>query len=284
MKVLPFVIPKPEHNALIYQVDKEKQFYDKLHQHEEIQLSYILEGYGTLVVGDAIHQYSEGDFIVIGSNLPHVFKSDSNSPTDSHMSSLFFTKSSFGNNFFELGEFENIKPFFETSKYGFKIIDHKADAYNLYSKLEKASKLKRFIILLELLDITLRSEIHILSSLSYKKSYSDHEGERMRKVFEHTLNSYKRPISLAEISEIATMTKHAFCKYFKKRTNKTYIQFVNELRVQNACRLLLEKRELSIAEIADLSGFGTISNFNKQFLKLKKSSPSDYKKLKERIS
>ena len=76
MKVLPFQIPKPEHDALIYQEDKEVVFYDKFHQHKEIQVSFIAAGEGTLIVGDTINYYKKGDVLAIGSNLPHVFKSD----------------------------------------------------------------------------------------------------------------------------------------------------------------------------------------------------------------
>jgi len=100
MKVLPFQIPKPEHDALIYQEDKETVFYDKFHQHEEIQVSYIAEGEGTLVVGDTINYYKKGDVLAIGSNLPHVFKSDTSFKTQSEMLSLFFSIDAFGASFF----------------------------------------------------------------------------------------------------------------------------------------------------------------------------------------
>ena len=88
-------------------------FYNKLHQHEETQISYIEKGEGTLLVGDTITQYQKGDILVIGSNLPHVFRSDTNSEESSVMISLFFTNNSFGKDFFELPTFKTIQPFFE---------------------------------------------------------------------------------------------------------------------------------------------------------------------------
>jgi len=84
MKVLPFKIPKPEQDALIFQIDAAESFYDKLHQHEEIQLSFIVEGEGTLVVGDTVNDYAKEDILIIGSNIPHVFKSDSKTCEKSH--------------------------------------------------------------------------------------------------------------------------------------------------------------------------------------------------------
>ena len=106
MKVLPFKIPKPENKAFIYQEDHEMYFYDKLHQHEEIQISLIVNGEGTLVIGDSVTIYKTNDILVIGSNLPHVFKSEIPPTSKSHMLSLFFTKKSFGEHFFELDELQ----------------------------------------------------------------------------------------------------------------------------------------------------------------------------------
>ena len=94
MKVYPFKIPKPELDALIFQEDMDSAFYDQLHEHEEIQISIIIEGQGTLIVGDTVHDYKKDDVLIIGSRLPHVFKSDLISQNSSHMLTLFFTKNS----------------------------------------------------------------------------------------------------------------------------------------------------------------------------------------------
>ena len=280
MKVLPFVIPKPDKSGLIYQVDKVDIFYDKLHQHEEIQLSYIVKGRGTLVVGDTINNYNENDVLVIGGNIPHVFKSDKDSQ-ESHMLTLFFTEESFGEDFFSLEELKGVRPFFERSKYGFKPLSHIEEMKRLFLQLEGVSKLKRFIILLQLLNFMVKSDYKGLSSFVYDKRYSLVEGDRMRNVFEFTLNNYSEDISLEAVSKVANMTNNAFCKYFKKRTNKTYIQFLNEFRVEQASKLLSEKSDLSIAEIAYMSGFRNISNFNRVFKGIKDIVPSLYKQKPE---
>ena len=277
MKILPFKIPKPEEDGLVFQIDFTTLFYDKLHQHEEIQVSLIIEGEGTLVIGDSINQFGKGDILIIGSNLPHVFKNDDKTATVSHMYSLFFTKTSFGNRFFELEELKELQPFFKRSKHGFKITSHIKLIKEHFFKLEEATKFKRFIILLELLKIASKSQYKSLSSFIYEKKYSDNEGYRMRNVFEFTMNNFDKDITLNTIAEIANMTKNAFCKYFKKRTNKTYIQFLNELRIEHACKLLLANNDFSIIEVAEASGFKNISNFNRQFKTLKKINPSEYK-------
>lgn len=280
MKVLPFKIPKPEKDALIFQIDKTEAFYDKLHQHEEIQLSFIVAGEGTLIVGDTVNYYSAEDILVIGSNIPHIFKSDTKASETSHMLSLFFTKESFGETFFELEELKGLQKFFKRTIHGFKITSKQKQIETLFLALERASKLDRFILLLQLLKSISKANYKSLSSFIYDKKYSDNEGFRMRNVFEYTMNNFEKEITLSTISDVAHMTKNAFCKYFKKRTNKTYFQFLNELRIEHACKLLLAENGYSTAEIAELSGYNNISNFNRQFKTVKGKSPSQFKRSK----
>ena len=278
MKVLPFKIPKPEQNAIVFQIDHDEIFYDKLHQHEEIQLSLIVEGEGTLIVGDTINHYSKGDILVIGSNLPHVFKSDVNASKVSHMFTLFFTKSSFGASFFEFEELKELQVFFKRSKHGFKVTSKHKAIKDLFFKLEKGSKFNRFLILFQLLKLTSTANYKSLSSFIYDKKITDNEGNRMRNVFEFTMNHFKSEITLDGISEVANMSKNAFCKYFKKRTNKTYFSFLNELRIEYASKLLASNNEFTIAEISELSGYNNLSNFNRQFQIHKRQKPSEFKK------
>lgn len=277
MKVLPFQIPKPENDALVFQEDIEYVFYDKLHQHDEIQISLIIEGEGTLIVGDTINDYTKGDLLVFGSNLPHVFKSSPQVHKKSRMVTLFFTKSAFGDGFFNLEELREVRAFFKTIENGFKITAN--DKLNaLFLSLKSSTKLQRFIKLLEILKITSRCKRKPLSSFVYEKKYSDIEGKRMRDIMEYTMNSYDKELTLDSVAMVAAMTKNAFCKYFKKRTNKTYFRFLNELRIENASKLLLSNEDYSIAEIANMSGFNNISNFNRKFKLIKGITPSGFKK------
>jgi AraC-like DNA-binding protein len=194
------------------------------------------------------------------------------------MLSLFFTKNSFGPNFFLLPELSEIKPFFKRCKHGFRVTSKQKQIRELFLRIEHESKLNQLIGLFEILKLTSSCSYSSLSSFIYNKAYSNNEGERMRNVFEYTMNNYQQHISLDSVSEVANMTKNAFCKYFKKRTNKTYIQFLNELRVEHATKLLQNNTDLSVAEIAEKSGFNNISNFNRQFKLKKNKSPKTYRK------
>lgn len=279
MKVYPFKIPKPENNALIYQEDIEVVFYDKLHQHNEIQISFIVKGKGTLLVGDSISNYAENDIFVIGSNLPHAFKSDKNTKETSKMLSVFFTEDSFGDDFFKLNEFAELNNFFSKSLQGLRINANKKEIINSFYQLKNASKLERFILFLEILKQISNAESKPLSNFIYSKNYSDVEGKKMRSVFDFTIENAHKTIYLEDVANVANMTKNAFCKYFKRRTNKTYISFLTELRIENACKFLNSKEEISIAEIAFKTGFNNISNFNRKFKEIKKITPLQYRKM-----
>ena len=278
MKVLPFKIPKSKDVSLIYQEDKGEILYDKLHQHEEIQLCAIVKGEGSLVVGDSINEYKSGDILIIGSNIPHVFRSDVSNCNTTFMQTLFFTKTSFGDDFFELGDFTEIQKLFKISENGGIVTDNNQAILTLFSELKKASNLNRFILFLKIINQLLQVDIKPLSTFIYQKKYSDNEGKRMSTIMEFTMSHFQNEITLNNIASIANMTPNAFCRYFKQRTNKTYFQFLIEVRIENSCRLLKNK-DLLITEVSEKSGFKNISNFNRKFKENKGITPSKFRSL-----
>jgi AraC-like DNA-binding protein len=274
MKVLPFKIPKPGQDALIYQEDREWIFYDQLHQHQEIQLSYIANGTGTLVIGDSVCAYGPGDFFVIGSNIPHVFKSDVPAKEASFMRSLFFDRYSFGDDFFDMEETKELEGFFKRSRLGMRARSEETAIRQLMEALSAATKLERLVTLLQILQILSKIDYEVLVSGYRDIQLSSKEGQRLRDVFEYTMKHYQSEISLATIANVANLSKTAFCKYFKKRTNKTYNNFLNAYRVEKAVKELRAQPNRPIAEVAYDCGFGSISNFNKTFKKIKGHTPS----------
>ena len=277
MKVFPFKIPKPIDEHLIIQIDKEPFFYNRLHQHEEIQISYIINGNGKLLVGDSLHQFSSGDIYVIGSNLPHVFKSIAGDE-DAHMLTVFFTDNTFGVDFFDLPYCKDLQSFFKNAASGFKVLSNKNQITQQLLALQTEHKLKRFTLFLELLEQLSYASTEPLSKFIYTKTLSSNEGERLQEIFDFVFKNFQQPILLNDISKMAYMTPNAFCRFFKQRTNKTFFQFLIELRVEHACQLLNSKQELNINMISDLSGFNSISNFNKKFKKIKGLTPTQYQK------
>lgn len=281
VKVLPFKIPKPENNVLIYQVDQGQLFYDRLHQHEEIQISIVLKGEGDLVVGDTINRYGENDIFVIGSNVPHLFRSDSSLSKKSHMLTLFFTKDSFGKFFFDLIEMRELESIFKRIDSGIQLEEHIDVIRKLFLGLEKESHLERFITFLKILKHISKAKTKSLSSFIYAKVYSDDEGERMSNVMNHAISNFNNDITLDEVADIANMTPNAFCRYFKQRTNKTFFQFLLEVRLEHACRLLLKSKDMNVSQISYASGFKNISNFNRKFKEFKGGTPTLYRNVEQ---
>lgn len=275
MKVLPFEIPKNPNTTLIYQEDSGAVFYNKLHQHKEVQVSFIRSGQGTLFIGDNITSFKENDMIVIGSNLPHLFKSSSEASNPSIMQSVFFNMESVQNSFNQLLELTVLNPFFEDCKYGFKITDHDDQFSNCFNQIKEANPFYRIYYFQELLYLATNDAKQILSSKIYKKPLKAEDGLRMQKIIDFTIDNFKNEIRLNEVSSIASMTENAFCRYFKNKTNKSYFDYVNELRVEHACKQLLEE-SISIAEISSLSGFNSPSYFNRVFRKQKHMTPKEY--------
>lgn len=278
MKVLPFKIPKPENVTLYIEHYKGASFYEKLHQHKEIQISLIKEGEGTYIIGDCVGEFKKNDIFVIGENLPHIFKRDNAFVDETEMVTLFFSKKSYGEGFFNLPEFEHFKYFFNDTSLGFKVISDKIKLSLLLSKIKDLSKYKQFTSFLEILNLISKAAHKSLSSMINLKKYAGNEGKRMSDIFQYTMDNFQSEISLQKVSNVANMTPNAFCRYFKQRTNKTFVNFLIDIRIGNACKLLTKNNELNITEISYKSGFNNLANFNRKFKSIKGITPSEYRK------
>jgi len=277
VKVLPFKIPKPKDEALVYQVDRERILYDHLHQHGEIQISYIEKGAGTLIVGDSINEYRAGEILVIGGYTPHVFKSDVTASPETVMYTLFFDVNSFGKDFFRITDLALTRDFFNKSEFGMRVLSRRAAIIKEFVKFPAQNKVEQIATLLMVISHITKSRTAPLSSFVYRKKFSEDEGKRMNDVFKYAMDHFHEPIELEDVADVANMSKNAFCRYFKKRTNKTFFQFLIEIRIENACKLILGKPELSISSISDQCGFNNIANFNRKFKELKGSSPTQFR-------
>lgn len=274
MKVLPFKILKTRDQNLLYQEDRNMILYELLHQHEEIQISLIEKGSGNLLVGDTFTSFKEGDIIVFGKNLPHVLKSEELCS----MVSIFFTKECFGKEFFNLPDLEEISSFLDESDKGILVNSNQEKIKRLFSEFAEASKLSRFQLFLNILEVINNSEKKQLSSFLYNKELSLNEGKRMSLVFDYLMKNVDKEVTLQEVAKVAAMSKNAFCRYFKQRTNKTFFQFLIEIRIERACGLLIKNPDLSVTAVSELCGFKNLSNFNRKFKEIKSVSPKMIKK------
>ncbi len=227
--------------------------------------------------------YEKGNMFVVGSNVPHVFKSAreyyENQKLISHSLSIFFKEDSFGAEFFKLPETKHIGKMLYSFNRGIKIIeDKKCSKYFLGVVNSKGiDRIKKFLDLLN--ELSNCSKVKFLSREKEIIKFNEQSDKRMNEIFSFVLNNYQSEIKLKTISGIANLSEPAFCRYFKKRTRKTFFDFLNELRISEACKLLLNK-DTSISEAAFEVGFNNISNFNRKFKSILGVTPTEYSRRK----
>lgn len=276
MKVYPFTIPKRPDDNIIVQVDQGQQFYNRLHQHQEIQLSYILSGQGRLVIGNNVTTYGPNDLIGIGANLPHLFQSNKDNK-ESHMISLFFLKNCFGTSFFSSKEMGVLNSTFEEFSIGVKLTTDNS-TQDLLKSLPGLSRFEVFMALMRILKICATKEKTLINKKGFISKLSANQGQRLQEVMDFTLRNFDKPIALEEVAEKAHLGRNSFCRFFKQRTNKTYFQFLAEVRIHYATELLIKKQDIPIGEIAIKSGYQSISNFNRQFKSIQGVNAKTYRK------
>ncbi len=281
MKVLPFKIPRNFGEPIVVQHDQQKYLYNTLHQHPELQIIYIRESSGTAVIGGYIGEFHPGDVFVIGSNIPHVFRNDEAyylEETDFQADVIYlFLDDLLPKN--ELLNFAEVHEFFQSAKQGIKLKGRlRMETGDQMNKLLGESSLERFLEVLEILNnLSKSSEYTYLNSEILRQQIDETEGKRLNDVIQYTFVHYAEKITLEEVSQIANMVPSAFCRFFKQRTRKTYFDFLNEIRIRNACKLLLHK-DRTIVEICFQSGFNNLSYFNRKFKDLTGYSPLKYHK------
>ncbi|MFD2248401.1 AraC family transcriptional regulator [Pontibacter ruber] len=259
-------------------------FYNYFHRHKETQVTLILKGEGTLIVGNYTQPFKAGDIYVIGANQPHIFKSDPAyfkelQDDSAHAIHIFFDQSRILNSFIDIPEMEPIQKFLDSTCSGLQLPpEHFDKVCRSIKKISEADKLKRLLYFLKLLQ-HLSNNVRDWKSLSTglpNLSFTESEGIRMNDVYQYTISHYAENITLEKIASVAHITPHAFCKYFKKHTNKTYNTFLNEVRINEACKKIMSGNFDCIASIAYSTGFNSAINFNKVFKKIMGLSPSEY--------
>jgi AraC-like DNA-binding protein len=288
MKVVHFTIPVAKENAVIVQEDNMPHFYNHLHRHNETQITWIIKGEGTLIAGNYMQTFKAGDLYIIGANQPHVFRNDIAYFTKRrkqavHALTIFFNPNGFLQSVLQLPETKTIKKFVDATSFGLQAPTNKLQIITSEMLVVKSAKngyrLSAFIHLLQLLaDI---KNWNTLTSISPENSFSDSEGLRMNSIYQFTLDNYNENIKLKQVADIAFLTPQAFCRYFKKHTRKTYIDFLNEIRINEACKKIVTGNFESIASIAVDTGFNSTANFCRVFKKVTQQSPLQYRKMYE---
>lgn len=286
MKIIPFTIPVSGDQSIIVQEDREPHFYPHLHQHPEIQITWIREGNGNLLVGEQVHRFEAEAVFLIGANQPHLFNSDpayfeGNSTLSIHALTLFFDPIKMGKTLQAIPELSGMNALLSGFDRGIKVSEgSKIRVIELMLWIQAAHTLKRVAFFLELLECLYAEQNPIYLSQKSPFSISESEGQRMSTVFNYLLKHYAEDLELEKVAAQVHLTPPAFCRYFKKHTRKTFTVFLNEIRINAACRMLKEEQQLTVAEVAYSTGFNNIPHFNRTFKRVMGQRPNDWRREK----
>ncbi|WP_020597269.1 AraC family transcriptional regulator [Spirosoma panaciterrae] len=274
------IVPRPLDNAFSIRHDIVPQFGSIWHYHPEIELHYLIKGEGIRFIGDSIGNFQPDDMILMGSNVPHTWKCNIPFSSDYHVEALVlhFHPECLGKEFLNVNETQGISKLFEKAKNGLVIKGSaKEKIKRLMWRMTREMGLNKVVYLLRIYAILLESsECEMLSnSVEYTK-FNQHDGNRMEKVLSFTLQNFRNKILIDDVAQLTNLSVTSFCRYFKMMSNKSYFDFLTEVRLSHACRLLI-KTDLTIASIALDSGFENTSNFYRHFKNVKGITPKEYK-------
>lgn len=257
--------------------------YNIRHYHKELELNYVVKGSGMRFIGDHIEPFTDGDMVLVGSNLPHVWKNDKEffnpkSELKATVINFHFLKDFAGDGWSQLPEFYNIHDMLENSLRGIKILGKtKKRVEKEMIKMFRLKKGDRIIQLIKILNLIAdSSDYQLLASHGFLQTNHAIKNDRIEKVIDYMLKHFSEEISLEDVADMANMNASAFSRYFKRSTNKSFMGFLIEIRIGFACKLLLEDN-YNISEVCYESGFNNQSNFNKQFKIVTGKTPKEYR-------
>ena len=281
----PFLqkLPLPSDSSFVL-VDFDKPYYETpWHFHPEYEIVLVTESSGQRFIGEHIKEYRTGDLCLIGPNVPHLYRShEEYYAPDSELRAksivIHFNDNFLGKDFFEIPEMNHIQALFEKSN---RVLDITGDSNQFISsklyEMFSENPTKRLLSLLEILDNLARSEEYVFLTSGSSFGTNIKDSDRVNKVFEYVMENFKEEIRLSEVADLVSMSETSFSRYFKSRTNKNFTDFLSQIRIAHACKLLVEDK-MGITEICYESGFNNLSNFNRKFKELMNISPSVYQK------
>ncbi|UBM57314.1 AraC family transcriptional regulator [Marinilongibacter aquaticus] len=252
------------------------------HYHPEVEIVYIKDSKGERLVGSSITEFGPGDLCMKGAFVPHCYRNsseyfDGREDLRAASLSLQFTEDFLGPGFMERPENFKLRKLILNAKRGILFKgDIREKVCHKMEMLAAKEGVERIIGILDILGVMSCWEDYTYLSSEPMILTNTQDSDRIQRVFEHVTEQFKQDIKLADVASLAHMSESAFSRYFKKRTQKTFSTFLTEVRIEHACKLL-QKDQLSVSEVSYQSGFNNLSNFNRQFKAVKKTTPLNYR-------
>lgn len=283
MKIMHENIDFPLSSALKVKWREMPHFTYPWHFHREYEIIFVIEGHGISFAADNYEHFKSGDLVLLGSNLPHCWRSDQSYYSENNKKQVKYIVIQFPDNIlqgtiFESPEFQQIKELLARSARGIRF----SSSFSLKAgeriiNLAKSNGIDRIIKLLQILaDLAKTDDYKFLAGELYSNSKNEFKDKRLDDIIKFINKNYRDNIELNKIAEIAHLHPAAFCRLFREKTGKTLTRFVNDMRISYACKLIIDGK-LSISQICFESGFNNLSSFNRTFKNNKKLSPTEYR-------
>jgi AraC-like DNA-binding protein len=251
-----------------------------LHYHEEFELNFIQNAKGAKrMIGDHMGQIDDWELVLIGPNLRHGWFTDKCKSKEIKEVTIQFHRDLFDDKFLQRNQMSYIRNMLEQSLRG--ILFSKECIRSIAPRLEQLPQKHGFESVLELLSIlhtlSMSLDVRTLSGIAFRSNEKlSYNSRRISQVMAYLNNNFEKEISLAEVAKLATMSEVAFSRFFKARTGKTFVDTLNEIRLGNATRMLIDTTQ-SVGEVAYRCGFNNLSNFNRIFKKKKDCTPKEFR-------
>lgn len=278
MKTLIQKIHVEEHHSFACRTYQTPNFETAWHKHMECELILITEGNGTALIGDYIGEYKEGDVFFLSPDLPHWFRKSEQKKVGSAIV-IHFLKDFMGRDFMALPELTNISRQLENTDTGIQLQGVLSiEVGMLIKRIEQTEGLERIQLLLNCMQkISCSTAQKTITKVFATTLSRGTENAVIETIIDYSFKHYLGPVSLKEVAEIAGMSIPSFCRFFKRNIKKSYFDFIREIRIGRACKLLRDT-DRSILDICYNSGYNSWPNFSKQFKDVTKLSPSTYRK------
>lgn len=256
----------------------QERFDHPFHFHPEIEITYIERSRGTLIVGDYVGEFGPGELFLLGSNLPHIFRNTTASSNGAQSTVLHFARNC-ANGFLDAApELRAVGDLFDRAGVGLRFdIGTARTARRILRKIDEGNGIRRWLHMLELVEVLEAAPSPRLLASAGFAGVIDLEGSpRMHDICQYVIEHFDEPLSLPAMARRTHLSSAHFSRQFKKTTRRTYTQFLTEVRLGHACRLLVET-DLPVVHIAFASGFRNLSNFNRRFLAAYRCSPRQYR-------
>lgn len=284
MKPQLLKVPYGPHHSFGVRKENEPNINNRWHYHPEVELIYFHHGAGTQFVGDHISQFKAGDIVLVGSDLPHFWKYDEicfnqEAYPSAYSTVVHFFENFMGERFLHLPETRHLKFFLEKARRGVLLRGLNADRIGeMIEHVYLSEGINKIIALISCLsEFANCTDTIALSSLGFKYDFPESENARINAIYNYTLNNFHKKIKLSEVAEIAGMIPNSFCRYFKHHTGKTYSDFLTEIRIGYACKLLIANKS-SVKQICYESGFNNFSCFHQNFKNITGKTPQHYQR------